>query len=97
MRIDILALLSTIAVMIGADPAAAQTDYPHTRRVPLVETQFGVPVADPYRWRENDVRGDPEVKAWVDAENQATNKFLATLPARKALQQRLTELLNYER
>ena len=97
MRIDILALLSTLAVMIGADPAAAQTDYPQTRRVPLVETQFGVPVADPYRWLENDVRGDPEVKAWVDAENQATNKFLATLPARKALQQRLTELLNYER
>ena len=97
MRIDILALLSTIAVMIGADPAAAQTDYPQTRRVPLVETQFGVPVADPYRWLENDVRGDPEVKAWVDAENQVTNNFLATLPARKALQQRLTELLNYER
>ena len=97
MRIDILALLSTIAVMIGADPAAAQTDYPQTRRVPLVETQFGVPVADPYRWLENDVRGDPEVKAWVDAENQVTNNFLATLPARKALGQRLTELLNYER
>ena len=34
---------------------------------------------------------------WVDAENQATNAFLDTLPARKALQQRLAQLFNYER
>ena len=25
-------------------------------------TQFGIPVADPYRWLENDVRTDPEVE-----------------------------------
>ena len=43
--------------------------YPQTRRLDLVETQFGVPVADPYRWLENDVRNDAEVKAWVDAQN----------------------------
>jgi prolyl oligopeptidase len=71
--------------------------YPETRRVELVETQFGVPVSDPYRWLENDVREDPQVRAWVDAQNQVTNAFLATLPARAALKQRMTQLYDYER
>ncbi|MEA3080496.1 MAG: prolyl oligopeptidase [Sphingomonadales bacterium] len=99
MRRNFLAavLLSSIALTAAPSVAAAQTVYPQTRRVALVETQFGVPVADPYRWLENDVRNDSEVRAWVDAENKVTNSFLATLPARKALQQRLAELLNYER
>src|SRR5258705_13250236 len=43
--------------------------YPDTKRDDTVDEQFGVKVADPYRWLENDVRIDPEVKAWVDAEN----------------------------
>ena len=83
-----------VEVAPAAIPAIA---YPHTRRMDLVETQFGVSVADPYRWLENNVRTDGEVRQWVDAENQATNAFLDTLPARKALQQRLAQLFNYER
>jgi prolyl oligopeptidase len=79
----------------AASPAAIA--YPQTRRLDLVETQFGVAVADPYRWLENDVRTDGEVRQWVEAENQVTNAFLDTLPARKVLQRRLAELLNYER
>ena len=63
----------------------------------LVETQFGVAVADPYRWLENDVRTDPKVKAWVEAQNATTNAFLATLPARGAFKARMTELYDYER
>src|SRR5688572_16538751 len=49
----------------GAASAAAAISYPETRRVDLVEEQFGVKVADPYRWLENDVRNDAEVRAWV--------------------------------
>jgi prolyl oligopeptidase len=71
--------------------------YPQTRRVDLVETQFGVPVADPYRWLENDVRTDDDVKAWVDAQNAVTNAFLNTLPERKPIEKRITELYDYER
>ncbi len=71
--------------------------YPETRSVELVETQFGVPVSDPYRWLETDVREDPQVRAWVESQNQVTNAFLATLPARAALKQRMTELYDYER
>ena len=83
--------------METAPPAVPAIAYPQTRPMDLVETQFGVPVPDPYRWLENDVRTDGEVRQWVDAENQVTNAFMDTLPARKALQQRLAELFNYER
>ncbi|GAA4033584.1 prolyl oligopeptidase family serine peptidase [Sphingomonas rosea] len=81
----------------AAEPAAPALAYPQTRRVDLVETQFGTPVADPYRWLENDVRKDPEVAAWVAQENAVTNGFLASIPGRDILKKRMTELYNYER
>ena len=71
--------------------------YPLTRRADVVETQFGVPVADPYRWLENDVRGDPEVRSWVTAQNAVTDSFLQTLPLRERFARRMTELYDYER
>jgi prolyl oligopeptidase len=32
-----------------------------------------VAVADPYRWLENDVRNDNEVRGWVEQQNKVTN------------------------
>jgi hypothetical protein len=81
----------------AAAPAQPALAYPPTRRADLVETQFGAQVADPYRWLENDVRNDAEVKAWVDAQNVVTNQFFTTLPGREALEKRITELYDYER
>jgi prolyl oligopeptidase len=71
--------------------------YPETRRVDQADVQFGITVADPYRWLENDVRSDPEVRAWVEAENAVTEAHLAALPAREIFARRLTQLLDYER
>ena len=87
------------AVPDGAAPApkSVRISYPAARRMDLVEPQFGVAVADPYRWLENDVRTDAEVKAWVEAENGITNAFLADLPGRAAFKARMTELYDYER
>lgn len=78
----------------AARPALA---YPQTRRTDQVDPQFGVQVADPYRWLENDVREDAEVKSWVDAQNNVTNAFLTTLPGRDALEARIKQLYDYER
>jgi len=91
---DAAAMAAASADAASAQPALA---YPQTRRVDLVEPQFGAQVADPYRWLENDVRNDAEVKQWVDAQNVVTNQFLGTLPGREALEKRITELYNYER
>ena len=71
--------------------------YPQTRRLDLVEQQFGEKVADPYRWLENDVRSDPEVASWVASENAVTNSYLAALPQRSWFGQRIRALMDYER
>jgi prolyl oligopeptidase len=86
-----------LAILPAAEAPAPAFAYPETRRMDLVENQFGVAVADPYRWLENDVRNDSEVRAWVTAENEVTDKYLATLPLRAAFKQRMTELYDYER
>ncbi|MBS0477900.1 MAG: S9 family peptidase, partial [Proteobacteria bacterium] len=92
--------LTLIAVTL---PTLAQTSsmtaitYPATDRGTTVDEQFGVKVADPYRWLENDVRTDPRVAAWVAAENKVTDAYLATLPGRDIFKARLKALIDYER
>jgi prolyl oligopeptidase len=81
------------------NPNAAETtlklSYPATRQVDQTDDYFGTTVRDPYRWME-DV-DSPELKAWIDAENELTQRYLAQIPLRKTLQRRLTELINFER
>jgi prolyl oligopeptidase len=43
------------------------------------------------------VRTDREVEDWVAAENRATDSYLATLPGRQILKDRMKALFNYER
>jgi prolyl oligopeptidase len=71
--------------------------YPATRRTAQDHPQFGVSVADPYRWLENDVRNDGEVRGWVEQQNRVTNAFLANLPLRDRFKARMTELYDFER
>nr|WP_254049918.1 prolyl oligopeptidase family serine peptidase [Novosphingobium sp. TH158] len=80
---------------IAAPPPAPA--YPETRKVDLVETQFGEQVADPYRWLENDVRNDKEVADWVARQNKVTDAYLAQLPQRAWFAKRIRELMDYER
>jgi prolyl oligopeptidase len=102
-RVLAVALFSTVSAMTVpiATSAFAQTAspfvYPQAHRVDVVEQEFGVPVADPYRWLENDVRTDADVKNWVDAENRVTDAFLQKLPLRDWLKKRMTALYDYER
>ena len=57
----------------AADAAATSATtpsfaYPASERGTTVDPQFGVDVADPYRWLEDDVRVNPKVAAWVAAQ-----------------------------
>jgi prolyl oligopeptidase len=102
-------LLGAACMMVAAtaaqadDATATATDsytvlkYPQTKRQDVVETQFGVKVADPYRWLEDDVRVNPEVAAWVKAENAVTDAYLDTLPGKDVLAARMKKLFDYER
>jgi prolyl oligopeptidase len=80
-----------------ASTAPAAIAYPETARENVVERQFGVEVADPFRWLENDVREDARVREWVTAQNRVTDAYLATLPARETFRERMRELYDYER
>ena len=102
-RVLAVVLLSTVSALTAPFAATAQTQaapaiaYPQAKTVDVVEDHFGTKVADPYRWLENDVRNDPQVEAWVTAENQVTDRFLASLPLRDWFKQRMTALYDYER
>jgi prolyl oligopeptidase len=78
-------------------PAAPVLSYPKTKTIDTAETQFGVKVADPYRWLEEDVRVSPAVAEWVAQENAVSSAYLKTLPAKAALAARMTKLYDYER
>ncbi len=97
----LVALFLTPAVAHAGDDAgtsaAAMLAYPATERGDTVDPQFGIDVADPYRWLEDDVRVNPKVAAWVADQNKVTDAYLGTLPGRDAFRSRMTELYNYER
>lgn len=71
--------------------------YPQTRTVDQSDDYHGVSVKDPYRWLENDVREDPEVAAWVMAENAVSFSYLDALPGRDAIRARLKQMWDYEK
>ncbi|MCA9082013.1 MAG: S9 family peptidase, partial [Planctomycetaceae bacterium] len=68
-----------------------------TKRVDQVDDFHGTPVADPFRWLEDDVRVNPEVAAWVEEQNQHTAAFLNQIPERKVIARRLTQLWDFEK
>jgi prolyl oligopeptidase len=69
--------------------------YPKTKKVDTVDTYFGTPVPDPYRWLENDQA--PDTKAWVKEENKVTQDYLKQIPYREDIRKRLETLWNYEK
>jgi prolyl oligopeptidase len=78
-----------------APETALKLAYPAARKVDHIDDYFGTKVSDPYRWME-DV-DSPEVKAWIEAENELTQKYLAQIPVRQTMHARLMELINFER
>ncbi|MDR0989732.1 MAG: prolyl oligopeptidase family serine peptidase [Prevotellaceae bacterium] len=74
---------------------SAKLAYPDTPKVDSVDVYFGTAVQDPYRWLENDTSA--ATAAWVEAENKVTNAYLAKIPFRGKLLDRLTALANYEK
>ena len=78
----------------SAVPAPAQTlQYPAARKSDVVDDYHGTRVPDPYRWLEDP--DSPESRAWIEAQNRLTAAYLAEIPARATIRQRLTKLWNY--
>src|SRR5437763_839682 len=78
----------------SAVPAPAQTlQYPAARKSDVVDDYHGTRVPDPYRWLEDP--DWPESRAWIEAQNRLTAAYLADIPARGTIRERLTKLWNY--
>ena len=69
--------------------------YPPARRSDVVDDYHGIEIADPYRWLE-DVE-DAETKAFVAGQNEVSGPYLAALPDRAGLIERMTELWDIPR
>jgi prolyl oligopeptidase len=67
--------------------------YPNTPRTDHVDTYFGVRVADPYRWLEDE--NSPETAKWVESQNRLTFNYLEKIPFRESVKTRLSGLFNY--
>ena len=96
LRIHVAAAIAVVSGSLSAQTASnPPLTYPPAPRGAQVDDYHGTSIADPYRWLE-DVDA-PATKAWVDAENRLTDSFLATIPERAAIRNRLTQLWNYAR
>lgn len=70
--------------------------YPDTYRdTSVVDDYFGVKVADPYRWLEDE--SSPSTRRWIKQQQSLTENYLGYIPDRDAIRRRLTQLWDYER
>lgn len=87
--VTILLVLASLFVVASAQ----KLQYPPAKKVDQVDTYFGVNVADPYRWMEDET--SQERTAWIDAQNNVTFGYLEKIPYRQQIRQRLEKLFNY--
>lgn len=90
-KVFITMLVSSTIVSVSQ----AQINYPQTKKTDKVDSYFETKVPDPYRWLEDD--RSLETADWVKAQNQVTFGYLATIPFRDAIKQRMEKLWNYEK
>ncbi len=69
--------------------------YPDAKRTDVTDTYFGLEVADPYRWLEDD--NSAETAEWVAAQNEITFAHLEAIPFRNALNKRFETIWNFDR
>jgi prolyl oligopeptidase len=91
----ITGLCASLAACTQAPKPETVSNYPVSAKVDSVDTYFDVPVADPYRWMENDTT--KQVAEWVTAQNEVTFSYLNNITYRDAVKKRLLELNDYEK
>ena len=81
-------LLLIVAATLGTLADAAEIPSPPVRNV--IDTYYGVPVEDPYRYMED--INQPEVSTWMRAQADRTDALLKSIPGRAQLLDRVTTL-----
>ncbi|MDQ6903519.1 MAG: prolyl oligopeptidase family serine peptidase [Bacteroidota bacterium] len=90
MKLNIIYFFSLMTISTIAYP---QIKYPETKKVDQTDDYFGTKVADPYRWLEDD--NSAATKEWVEEENKVTHAYLASIPFRDKVKNKLEQMWNY--
>jgi prolyl oligopeptidase len=93
----IITILLVLLVFVQCNTEKKESmKYPETRRdTSVFDDYFGTKVADPYRWLEDD--NSEETKAWVIEQNKVTDAYLAKIPFKSKIKERLEKVWNYEK
>ena len=89
MRANFFLSLVVTAGAFTLNDATLAGSAPDTPKKPVATEYHGVTVEDSYQWLEAD--DDSQVKAWSDAQNQQTRKYLDSFPDRTAIEKQLQE------
>ena len=86
------ALSSGVAGFSGLTATAQEKGaaLPVAKRVVASDDYYGTTVLDPYRWMEN--ANDPELVAWLKAQNARTRALLGKTPGSAAMRKRVSAL-----
>jgi prolyl oligopeptidase len=84
----LLSLIATVGALAFSGVFLAE-QRPNTPKKPVATEYHGVTVEDPYQWLETD--DNSQVKAWSDAQNQQTRKYLDSVSDRAAIEKQLQE------
>lgn len=87
--------MSQLSSQLSSQPLSQPFTYPTSPQVNQTDDYHGKTIADPYRWLEDPQSA--ETQAWIEAQNQVTFSFLKGSAIRADLEQRLTQLWNYEK
>ncbi|MFN8670831.1 MAG: prolyl oligopeptidase family serine peptidase [Candidatus Sericytochromatia bacterium] len=68
-------------------------EYPISKKEEVYDNYHGTIVHDPYRWLEDPKAED--TKKWVTEQNKLTQSYIAEIPVRKEIKDRLLELWDY--
>ncbi|MBN1118949.1 MAG: S9 family peptidase [Bacteroidales bacterium] len=101
MKIKAIQFLTITTIMLSACKKESEKfptielNYVETKADRVFDDYFGVKIADPYRWLEDD--RSAETMEWVKKQNEVTFGYLEKIPFRETVRKRLDELSNYER
>jgi prolyl oligopeptidase len=85
-------LIVTAAALAALAADVPLPPLPPTPKKPHTDVYHGVKVVDDYQWLEN--WNDPAVREWSDAENRHARAYLAALPGRQQIRDRLRGLIS---
>lgn len=88
-----LLFVSIIALVLGCTPKQAKIEYPMTKQTDTIDNYFGHEISDPFRWLEDDM--STETADWVAQQNLVTQNYLAQIPYRQKINQRITKIWDY--